>query len=61
VGDIERSGIVFGLMKDRVNVRRFKETLLSADFGLGALPDDLRRKRLPLANSQPGDARGNGG
>jgi len=61
VGDIERSGIVFGLMKDRVNVRRFKETLLSADFGLGALPDDLRRKRLPLANSQPGGPRTNGG
>jgi NAD(P)H-nitrite reductase large subunit len=50
VGDIERSGIVFGLMKDGVNVRSFKEALLSADFGLGALPEDLRRKRLSLAN-----------
>jgi NAD(P)H-nitrite reductase large subunit len=60
VGDIERSGIVFGLMKDRVNVRRCKEALLSADFGLGALPDDLRRKRLSLADSQRGGASGNG-
>ena len=60
VGDIERSGIVFGLMKDGVNVRRCKEALLSADFGLGALPDDLRRKRLPLANDQRVHARGNG-
>jgi len=60
VGDIEKSGIVFGLMKDRVNVRRCKEALLSPDFGLGALPDDLRRKRLSLANSQRGGASGNG-
>jgi len=61
VGDIERSGVVFGLMKDGVNVRRFREALLSPDFGLGALPDDLRRKRLPLANGQRGGAGGNGG
>jgi len=60
VGDIERSGIVFGLMKDRVNVRRCKDVLISPDFGLGALPDDLRRKRLSLANSQRGGANGNG-
>jgi NAD(P)H-nitrite reductase large subunit len=61
VGDIERSGIVFGLMKDGINVRRFKEALLSPDFGLGALPDDLRRKRLSLPNRQRSQARGNGG
>jgi len=61
VGDIERSGIVFGLMKDRVNVRSFKEALLSADFGLGALPEDLRRKRLSLANERRNGAGGNGG
>ena len=60
VGDIERSGIVFGLMKDRVNVRRCKEALLSPDFGLSALPEDLRQKRLSLANSQRGGAGGNG-
>jgi NAD(P)H-nitrite reductase large subunit len=59
VGDIERSGVVFGLMKDGINVRRFKEALLSPDFGLAALPDDLRRKRLSLANGQRGAARGN--
>jgi NAD(P)H-nitrite reductase large subunit len=59
VGDIERSGIVFGLMKDGINVRRFKETLLSPDFGLGSLPDDLRRKRLSLPNSRHSEARGN--
>jgi NAD(P)H-nitrite reductase large subunit len=60
VGDIERSGIVFGLMKDRVNVRRCKEALLSPDFGLGSLPEELRRKRLSLADGQRGGASGNG-
>jgi NAD(P)H-nitrite reductase large subunit len=60
VGDIERSGIIFGLMKDRVNVRRCKETLLSPDFGLSALPEDLRQKRLSLADSQRGGLGGNG-
>jgi NAD(P)H-nitrite reductase large subunit len=61
VGDIERSGVVFGLMKDGVNVRRFRDALLSADFGVGALPDELRQKRLSLANSPPGGAAGKGG
>jgi NAD(P)H-nitrite reductase large subunit len=61
VGDIERSGVVFGLMKDGTNVRRYKEALLSPNFGLGALPDDLWRKRLSLVDSQRGGARGNGG
>jgi NAD(P)H-nitrite reductase large subunit len=60
VGDIERSGVVFGLMKDGVNVRRFKESLLSPDFGLAALPDDVRRKRLALADGQCGGTTGNG-
>jgi NAD(P)H-nitrite reductase large subunit len=60
VGDIERSGIVFGLMKDGVNVRRFREALLSPDFGLAALPDDVRGKRLSLADGQHGGTRGNG-
>jgi NAD(P)H-nitrite reductase large subunit len=60
VGDIERSGIVFGLMKDGVNVRRFKQALLSPDFGLAALPDDVRGKRLSLADGQRGGTRGNG-
>lgn len=61
VGDIERSGVVFGLMKDGVNVRRFRDALLSPDFGVGALPDELRQKRLSLANSPPGGATGKGG
>jgi NAD(P)H-nitrite reductase large subunit len=46
VGDIEKSGIVFGLMRDRVNVGSFKQTLLADDFGLVSLPRELRQERL---------------
>ncbi len=46
VGDIDKSGIIFGLMKDRVNVGSFKERLLADDFGLIDLPEELWRQRL---------------
>jgi NAD(P)H-nitrite reductase large subunit len=46
LGDIERSGVVFGLMKDGVSVSSFKEALLRGDFGLNALPEQLRRDML---------------
>jgi NAD(P)H-nitrite reductase large subunit len=50
VGDIERSGIVFGLMRDGTDVSEFKEALVAPDFGLTSLPEELRRQRLaPLA------------
>ena len=34
LGDIERAGILFYLMKNKVNVKKFKDALLSDDFGL---------------------------
>ncbi len=46
LGDIERSGVVFGLMKDGVSVSSFKEAFLRRDFGLNALPEQLRREML---------------
>ncbi|MEI6186470.1 MAG: FAD-dependent oxidoreductase, partial [Dehalococcoidia bacterium] len=46
VRDIEKSGIIYGLMRDGVNVKDFKQSLLSVDFGLIDLPRDLRQKRL---------------
>jgi len=46
VGDIERSGIVFGLMRDRVNVGSFKQAILSDDFGLAFLPREIWQERL---------------
>jgi NAD(P)H-nitrite reductase large subunit len=46
LGDIERSGVVFGLMKDGVKVSSFKDALLRQDFGLNSLPEQLRREML---------------
>jgi len=46
VKDIERAGIIFGLMRDGVDVKDFKQSLLSADFGLIDLPHDLRQERM---------------
>jgi len=46
VGDIEKSGIVFSLMRDKVKVSSFKKALLSDSFGLVSLPKELLQKRL---------------
>ena len=46
VGDIDKSGMVFSLMKDRVNVANFKQVLLSDDFGLAYLPREMWQERL---------------
>jgi len=46
VKDIEKSGMIFGLMRDKVNVSDFKQQLLSDDFGLACLPQELWRERL---------------
>ncbi len=46
-GDIEKSGIIYSLMKDRVKVDRFKQVLVSDDFGLASLPEVLWRPKLP--------------
>jgi NAD(P)H-nitrite reductase large subunit len=49
VGDTEKSGVVFGLMRDRVNAAGFKEALVAPDFSLVSLPEELRRERLAAA------------
>ena len=46
VGDIEKAGILFSLMRDRVKVSSFKKMLLSDNFGLVSLPKELWQKRL---------------
>jgi NAD(P)H-nitrite reductase large subunit len=48
VGDIENSGIIYSLMKDRVNVGGFKEVLVANDFGLASLPEEIWRPRLAI-------------
>jgi NAD(P)H-nitrite reductase large subunit len=49
VGNIEKSGIIFGLMRERVNVESFKQSLLSDDFGLAFFPRALWQERLALS------------
>jgi NAD(P)H-nitrite reductase large subunit len=46
VENIEKSGIIFGLMRDRVNVESFKQSLLADNFGLAFFPQALWQERL---------------
>jgi NAD(P)H-nitrite reductase large subunit len=46
VGSIEKAGILFSLMRDKVKVSSFKKMLLSDNFGLVSLPKELWQKRL---------------
>jgi NAD(P)H-nitrite reductase large subunit len=48
VGNIEKSGIIFGLMRDRVNVESFKQSLLADNFGLSFFPRALWQERLEI-------------
>lgn len=43
VYDIERAGIFFYLMKNHVNVEKFRSHLLSENFGLAVLPLELHK------------------
>ena len=44
VNCIERAGVLFYLMKNAVNVKRFKHELLSDEFGLATLPVGMQKK-----------------
>ena len=46
VNTIDRSGIITGLIRDRVDVRHFKDALRRNDFGYISLPRKLRKSRL---------------
>ena len=45
--DIEQAGVLFHLMKNGANVKKFKQELLSEDFCLATVPRSLRRKVYP--------------
>ncbi len=47
-GDIEKSGIIFNLIKERLDVSQFCELLTTDDFGLTCLPEELWRPQLAL-------------
>ncbi len=51
-GDIEKSGIVYSLMKEGVDVTGFKEALIADDFGLASLPEEIWRARLATPPSE---------
>lgn len=51
VGDIDRAGIITGLIKEGVKVTSFKETLLKNKFGLMVLPKALRDKKIKIVAS----------
>jgi NAD(P)H-nitrite reductase large subunit len=51
-GDIEKAGIIYNLMKDKINVEAFKETLVADDFGLASLPEEIWRARLEIPASE---------
>jgi len=44
VNCIDRAGILFSLMKGKINVKKFKQDLLRDDFGWAVLPVTLQRK-----------------
>ncbi len=46
VGKIEGAGIIFDLLKNKVNIKEFKDRILLEDFGLLYLPEPLRREML---------------
>ncbi|MFC1978023.1 NAD(P)/FAD-dependent oxidoreductase, partial [Chloroflexota bacterium] len=50
-GDIEKAGIAYNLMKDRVNVEVFKGALVADDFGLASLPEEIWRPKLAIPPS----------
>ncbi len=57
VADIEKSGIVFGLMREGTDVSAFKDALVAPDFGFTSLPEDLRREWLPVPAAVAGEKR----
>jgi len=46
VGDVERAGIIFNLMKNQVNVEGFKHKLIADSFSLASLPETMRKNTL---------------
>lgn len=46
VGEIDRAGIITGLLREGLSVRAFKKELLKESFGLISLPSPLRKERL---------------
>jgi NAD(P)H-nitrite reductase large subunit len=46
IGDIDKAGILYSLMREKTDVGEFKHKLLDDDFGLVSLPQELWQERL---------------
>lgn len=46
IGDIDRAGILAGLIREGIKVKGFKGQFLNNSFGLISFPKELRRERL---------------
>jgi NAD(P)H-nitrite reductase large subunit len=46
VGEIDRAGIITGLIREQIDVSGFRDLLLSDDFGLITLPAHYRDQVL---------------
>jgi NAD(P)H-nitrite reductase large subunit len=44
LNDIEKAGIIFYLMKNKVNVKKFKQEIIAETFSLATLPECILRK-----------------
>ena len=46
IGDIDKAGILYSLLRDATNVGEFKDKLLDDDFGLVSMPKEIWQERL---------------
>lgn len=46
IGDIDKAGILYSLLRDGINVAEFKHKLLDDDFGLVSMPKKIWQERL---------------
>ena len=50
-GNTEKAGIYINLMRNKINVEEFKNVLITDDFGLISLPEELWLPQLSLPSS----------
>jgi NAD(P)H-nitrite reductase large subunit len=48
LGDLEKAGILFHLLKNHVDIGEIKNSLLSEDFGIVTLPEQLRQEMFAV-------------
>ena len=51
INDIDKAGMLFGLMRENINIKDFSDKLLDEEFGLAYLPDEIRWQRLGISKN----------